>query len=53
MKKIAQYSTKEERMRELEEEFYRKVNQVISEKITPTYNFFTILFAVIFAYFVA
>ena len=36
----------------MEEEFYRQVNQVISEKITPIYNTFILIFAAFFAYFV-
>ena len=51
MKKGGSYSSKEERMKLLEEEFYRKVNLVISEKITPAYNFFILLFALGFGYF--
>ena len=39
-------------MKKLEDEFYAKVNMVISEKITPIYNTFIIIFAAVFAYFV-
>ena len=46
------YLSKEERLKSMEEEFYRQVNQVISEKITPIYNTFILIFAAFFAYFV-
>ena len=46
------YLNKEDRLRAMEEEFYRQVNQVISEKITPIYNTFILIFAAFFAYFV-
>ena len=36
----------------LEEEFYNRVNGVISRKITPIYNTIILIFAAIFAYFV-
>ena len=36
----------------LEEEFYKKVNAVIAEKVTPIYNTFLMIFAAIFAYFI-
>ena len=36
----------------LEEEFYHRVNNVISRKITPIYNTIILIFAAIFAYFV-
>ena len=42
----------QENMRTLEQEFYRKVNAVIANKITPIYNFFILVFAAVFAYFV-
>ena len=35
----------------LEEEFYRSVNSVISNKITPVYIVFNLIFAAVFAYF--
>ena len=35
----------------LEEEFYRSVNAVISNKITPIYITFNLIFAAVFAYF--
>ena len=41
-----------EALRLLEEEFYRKVNYVISNKITPIYNTVILIFAAVFAYFV-
>ena len=43
---------KQQRIRAMEEQFYRQINQVISERITPIYNFFIIVFAIIFGYFV-
>ena len=36
----------------LEEEFYQKVNHVVSEKVTPLYNTFILIFAAVFAYFI-
>ena len=39
-------------VRTLELEFYRKVNAVIANKITPIYNFCILVFAAFFAYFV-
>ena len=35
----------------LEDQFYQQVNAMISEKLTPVYNFFTLVFAAGFAYF--
>ena len=43
---------REEHERKLEDEFYYKVNNVISQKITPVYNTIILIFAAIFAYFV-
>ena len=43
---------KEEEVNRLEDEFYNKVNNVISQKITPVYNTIILLFAAIFAYFI-
>ena len=43
---------REEALRLLEEEFYRKVNSVIANKVTPIYNTFILIFAAVFAYFV-
>ena len=43
---------REEAERKLEDEFYYKVNNVISQKITPVYNTIILIFAAIFAYFV-
>lgn len=40
------------KLRYLEEDFYRQVNQVISERITPVYNAIILVFAAVFAYFV-
>ena len=40
------------RSQNLEEEFYTRVNNVISRKITPVYNTTILIFAAIFAYFV-
>ena len=37
---------------DLEEKFYEEVNRVISEKITPIYNTFILIFAAGFAYFI-
>ena len=34
------YGSKEDQMKSLEDEFYKKVNSVISQKITPIYNTF-------------
>jgi len=45
-------SRREEKNKELEEEFYRKVSSVISHKITPIYNTVLLVFAAGFAYFV-
>ena len=39
-------------LRHLEEEFYRNVNHVISQKITPIYNTVICLFAAVFGYFI-
>ena len=46
------FGSKEDQMRSLEDEFYKKVNAVISQKITPIYNTFLFIFAAVFAYFV-
>ena len=46
------FGSKEDQMRSLEDEFYKKVNSVISQKITPIYNTFLLIFAAVFAYFV-
>ena len=36
----------------LEAEFYKKVNQVISKKVTPLYNTVILICAAVFAYFI-
>ena len=46
------YTSKEDRMRALEEEFYAKVTQVLADRITPIYNSFLLFSAATFAYFV-
>ena len=46
------FGTKEDRLRAIDEEFYRTVNRVIADKITPLYNMFILVFAAIFAYFI-
>lgn len=46
------FGTKEDKLRAIDEEFYRTVNRVIAEKITPVYNMFILVFAAIFAYFI-
>ncbi len=38
-------------LKQLEEDFYRKVNQVISTKITPIYNMCLLIFVAFFGYF--
>ena len=38
-------------MEQLEDDFYRKVNEVISTRVTPLYNTFILIFASIFGYF--
>ena len=43
---------KETAIKKLEEEFYKKVNVIISNKITPVYNTVLLVFAACFAYFV-
>ena len=43
--------SKETAITKLESEFYSKVNQLISMKITPIYNTVIVIFAAIFAYF--
>ena len=48
----SQNKAREESLRALEEEFYRKVNSVIAQKVTPVYNTFILIFAAVFAYFV-
>ena len=48
----AKGQTHEEQMKNLEIDFYIQVNQVIAEKITPAYNFFVLISAATFAYFV-
>ena len=40
------------RAHKLEDEFYHRVNSVISRKITPIYNTVILIFAAIFAYLV-
>ena len=44
-------NAKENAITKLESEFYSKVNQLISMKITPIYNTVIVIFAAIFAYF--
>ena len=39
-------------LQSLEDQFYEKVNKVISDKITPIYNTFILIFAAGFAYFI-
>ena len=46
------FGSKEDRLKAIDEEFYRTVNKVIGEKITPLYNTFILIFAAIFAYFI-
>ena len=48
---VKKYDQQEE-MRQLEEGFYRKVNYVISNKITPIYNTVLLLYCAGFAYFI-
>ena len=38
-------------LRRLEEDFYNKVNFVISHKVTPVYNTFIFVSVAVFAYF--
>ena len=46
------FGSKEDRLKAIDEEFYRTVNKVIAEKITPLYNMFILVFAAVFAYFI-
>ena len=46
------FGSKEDRLKAIDEEFYRTVNKVIAEKITPLYNMFILIFAAVFAYFI-
>ena len=46
------YNTKDDKLNVLEEQFYQKVNKVISDRITPLYNMFILIFATFFAYFI-
>ena len=46
------YSKTQDELKILEEEFYRKVNQVISYKITPIYNLIMVIYCVFFAYYI-
>lgn len=46
------FGTKEDKLRVIDEEFYRTVNRVIAEKVTPVYNMFILVFAAVFAYFI-
>ena len=39
-------------LQNLEDQFYERVNKVISDKITPIYNTFILIFAAGFAYFI-
>ena len=41
-----------EELRLLESEFYRKVNQVVSNKITPIYNTIQMIYCAIFGYYI-
>ena len=45
------YNTKEDRLIILEEQYYMKANKIISDRITPLYNAFILIFAAFFAYF--
>ena len=47
------YNTKEDKLHILEEQYYSKANKIISERITPLYNIFLLIFAGFFAYFIA
>ena len=40
-----------EALRLLEAEFYRKVNQVVSNKITPIYNTIQLIYCAVFGYY--
>jgi len=44
--------TKEERIQVIEANFYREVNSVIANRVTPFYNAFLLVSAAVFAYFV-
>lgn len=46
------FKSKEERLRSIDEEFYRTVNKVIADKVTPIYNMSILIFAAVFAYFI-
>ena len=46
------FGTKEDKLRAIDEEFYRTVHKVIADKVTPIYNMFILVFAAIFAYFI-
>ena len=43
--------THEEIERDQVENFYRTVDQVISERVTPIYNTFILMFAAVFSYY--
>ena len=46
------YNTQEDKLKVLEERHAEKVNRVISERVTPLYNTFILIFAAFFAYFI-
>ena len=46
------YSTKESQICDWEKEFYRDVNGVIANRVTPFYNAFCLISAAVFGYFV-
>ena len=46
------YNTIDEKLYSLEEQFHYKVNRHISDRITPLYNMFLLIFTAFFAYFV-
>ena len=46
------FGSKEDKLRAIDEEFYRTVNRAIAEKVTPVYNMFILVFAAVFAYFI-
>ena len=46
------YGGNRSQQQHLEDQFYEKVNSDISNKITPIYNTFILIFAAAFAYFI-
>lgn len=46
------YSTREGQIEDMEKDFYASVNSQIANKVTPAYNAFCLISAVVFGYFI-